>query len=176
MVSLDGYIAGPNGELDWHIVDADFTNYAKKMLEDADMFLFGRITYEMMAAYWPTDHAKNDDPAIADKMNSLNKIVFSKTLEKVEWENTEIIKDDIKNRMLELKQQPGKDMVILGSGSIVSTFTQMGLIDEYRVIINPVILGSGKFQFTSAIGRKLLNLIDVKQLDSGVLILYYQPK
>jgi dihydrofolate reductase len=173
-VSLDGYIEGPNKELDWHIVDREFLEYAEEMLNSVDAILFGRITYQMMAAYWPTAEAKLSDPVIAAKMNELPKMVFSKTLHSVEWENSSLIKNNIKETVLKLKEQPGKDMVILGSGSIVSAFTQMGIIDEYRIIINPVILGAGKPHFAGSLDKKILKLTDVKRLSSGVVMLYYQ--
>jgi len=175
MVSLDGYVAGPNGELDWHVVDKEFFGYAEDMLNSAGALLFGRVTYEMMAAYWTRPEVKINDPIIARKMNSLPKIVFSTTLEGTDWENTTLVKDNLKQKVLKLKEQPGKDLVILGSASIVSAFTQMGIIDEYRMIINPVILGDGKPEFGSGIGRRTLSLTDVKTLSSGVVILYYQP-
>jgi dihydrofolate reductase len=175
LVSLDGYFDGPNGELDWFTVEDEFFAYAAEMLNSMDYILFGRKTYQMMAAYWPTPEAKSNDPVVAAKMNDLPKIVFSKTLDKVEWENSTLIKDNLKEAMLKLKEQPGKDIVILGSGSIVSAFTQMGIIDEYRFIINPVILGEGKLHFTGSLDRKKLRLTDVKRLISGVVILYYQP-
>jgi dihydrofolate reductase len=176
MVSLDGYIAGPNGVLDWHLVDKDFFDYAEEMLNSVDTILFGRVTYQMMADYWTMASVKTDDPIIAGKMNGLPKIVFSKTLDSVEWENSILVKDNIKEAVLKLKDQPGKDIVILGSGSIVSLFTQMGIIDEYRMIVNPVILGGGIPEFTGITERKILELTDVKRLRSGVVMLYYQPK
>jgi dihydrofolate reductase len=175
LVSLDGYFEGPNGELDWFTVEDEFFAYAKEMLNSMDYILFGRKTYQMMASYWTTPEAKLDDPVIAGKMNALPKIIFSKTLDKVEWENSSLIKNNIKETVLKLKEQPGKDMVILGSGSIVSAFTQMGIIDEYRIIINPVILGQGKLHFSGSLDRKILKLTDIKRFSSGVVILYYQP-
>jgi dihydrofolate reductase len=175
-VSIDGYLAGPEGDLSWHNVNDEFLSYAAAMLESVDTILFGRLTYEMMAAYWTSDSVKTNDPIIAGKMNSLAKIVFSKTLNKVEWENSTLLKGDMEAKMRELKQQPGKDMVILGSGSIVSAFTQMGIIDEYRIFINPVILGAGKLHFTGHIDKKLLKLTAVKQFSTGLVMLTYQPK
>jgi len=97
-VSLDGYIAGPNGELDWYIVNKEFLDYAEDMLNSVDTILFGRKTYEMMADYWPMPEAKSNDPAIADKMNGLPKIVFSKTLAEVDWENSSLVKEMLKKR------------------------------------------------------------------------------
>ena len=175
-VSLDGYLAGPGGDLSWHIVTDEFLKYAEDMLEQVDTILFGRLTYEMMAAYWPTEHVKTTDPVIAAKMNSLQKIVFSRTLDSVDWENSSLMNDNIENTMRKLKELPGKDMVILGSGTIVSAFTQMGLIDEYRILINPVILGDGKPHFTGIADRKQLELTDVKRFSSGLVLLTYQPK
>ncbi|MFI5136275.1 MAG: dihydrofolate reductase family protein [Sphingobacteriales bacterium] len=157
------------------MVDGEFLNYAEDMLNSVDCILFGRKTYQMMAPYRTTPEAKSNHPVIAAKMNGLPKIVFSKTLDNVEWKNTTLVKDDLKNTILKLKEEPGKDMVILGSGSIVSIFTQMGIIDEYRFIINPVILGDGNLQFAGKPGKKPLKLIDVKRFNSGVVILYYQP-
>jgi dihydrofolate reductase len=175
MVSIDGYIEGPNRELDWHVVDEDFMKYSEEMLNSVDTILFGRVTYEMMASYWTAPEAKINYPFTAGKMNSLPKIVFSKTLGNLEWENSSLIKENIKEEMFKLKQIHGKDIVILGSGSIVSVFTQMGIIDEYRMIISPVILGAGKSQFDGGFYKKNLNLTGVKKLASGVIILYYQP-
>jgi dihydrofolate reductase len=175
MISLDGYIEGANHELDWHIVDSGFFDYAERMLNSVDCIIFGRKTYEMMAAYWRLPGPKKDDPIVAGKMNGLPKIVFSKTLDKVDWENSTLVKGNIKETIVKLKEQPGKDIVILGSGSIVSALTQMNLIDEYRIIVNPVILGGGKLQFSGDLDRKVLKLTDVKRLGTGVVILYYQP-
>ncbi len=176
LISADGYICGPNGEFDWQVVNDEFFAYAEDMLNEMDGILFGRKTYEMMASFWPTAEAKKNDPVIAGKMNSLQKFVFSKTLINAGWENSVVIKDDIKENVLKLKQQHGKDLVIFGSGEIVSAFTQMGIIDEYRIIINPVILGAGKSQFAGTPDTKKLELTDVKRFKTGVVILTYQPK
>ncbi|TWJ04855.1 dihydrofolate reductase [Mucilaginibacter frigoritolerans] len=175
LISLDGYIEGPNGEFDWPVVEEEFFRYAESMLQSADVLLFGRITYEMMAAHWPTEQAIADAPAIAGKMNGLPKIVFSSTLKKADWQNTILVGENMEEEILKLKEKPGKDIVILGSGSIVSQLTQANLIDEYRIIVNPVILGGGKPEFTGHINRKQLKLTDIKQFKSGVVILYYQP-
>ena len=95
MTTLDGFFAGPNGEIDWHVVDEEFNEFANDQLNSVDVLLFGRVTYELMASYWPTASATTDDPIIADKMNTLPKIVFSGTLEKVEWHNTRLVKENI---------------------------------------------------------------------------------
>lgn len=108
MVSLDGYLAGPKDELDWHVVNDDFFQFAENMLNSVDCILYGRITYQMMASYWPSAQAKANDPVIAGKMNGLTKIVFSQMLEKVEWENSVLSKGDIKDAVIKLKEQPEK--------------------------------------------------------------------
>ena len=174
MVSLDGFIAGPNGELDWHVVDEEFNKYAEEMLNSAETILFGRITYEMMAAYWPQPEAIKNDPIIAGKMNSLDKIVFSKTLNEVGWNNATVVKNNLAVEVSKLKAQTGKDILILGSGSIIAQLTEMDLIDEFRFIVNPVILGGGKSQFNENLTRKQLKLTDIRSLASGIVILYYQ--
>lgn len=173
LVSLDGYFAGPNGELDWFVVEEEFLNYAKILLNSVDSILYGRVTYEDMAAYWP-DSTEND-PAITHKMNHLSKIVFSKTLKTVEWNNSRLFKNIDPQEITEWKRQPGKDMVIFGSGVIVSAFAKLGLIDEYRFIVNPVILGKGMPLFTGLPDKIKLQFLKSETLSSGVVILYYAP-
>jgi dihydrofolate reductase len=120
-VTLDGFFAGPNGEYDWFVWDEETAKYSRELLGSIDTILFGRVTYDLMAGYWPTASAPAEDPVIIDAMNNLKKVVFSRTLEKVKWRNSRLVKENIENEAAELKQQPGKDIVIFGSGSIVST-------------------------------------------------------
>lgn len=177
MVTLDGFFAGLHGDIDWHTVDDEFNAYSDELLSSVDTLLFGRVTYELMASYWPTPSAIADDPIIADKMNTLPKIVFSKTLDKVEWgqwDNARLVKGDIVEEISRLKQQLGKDMVILGSGSIVSTLAPLGVIDEYRLIVNPVVLGNGKPLFAGLKDALDLKLLKTKTFRSGNVLLYYQ--
>jgi dihydrofolate reductase len=146
-ITLDGFFEGPNKEIDWHNVDEEFNEFAIEQLNSVDEILFGKITYELMANYWPTEHAVKDDPVVANKMNSSNKFVFSKTLKKAEWNNTKLIHDNIENEIVNLKNKDGKDIIILGSGNLISNLMKPGLIDEFRLMINPVIIGSGKTLF-----------------------------
>lgn len=175
LVSLDGFFEGSNRELDWFVVEEEFFEYAKELLRSVDTILFGRVTYEGMASYWPTQAAKDNDPTITHKMNNLSKIVFSKTLSRVEWNNSKLVKGNIAEEIPKLKQEPGKDIVIFGSGSIVSALTRIGLIDEYRIIVNPVILGKGNPLFKGLQDKLNLELLKTKKLKSGVVIFYYQP-
>jgi dihydrofolate reductase len=178
MVSLDGFFSGPNGELDWHIVEGDFNAFAVDQLNAMDTLLFGRVTYQGMLSYWPTPDAIQNDPVVADKMNTLPKVVFSRTLDKVEWgkwDNARLVKGDIGEEISKLRQQPGEDMVIFGSGSIVSILTELGLIDEYRIIVAPIVLGRGVPLFRGMTKRVNLRLLRTKSLKSGVVLLYYEP-
>jgi dihydrofolate reductase len=170
LMSLDGFFEGPNHELDWFVVDEEFFAYARDMLRGVDTILFGRKTYQHMADYWPSAPAEE----IADQMNNLPKIVFSRTLESAEWQNSTLVKNDAVAEISKLKQLPGKDLVILGSASLASFLLQRGLIDEYRVILNPVLLGSGSPLFQDVKQRLRLKLSRTKLFGSGVVVLYYQ--
>ena len=174
-VTLDGFFAGPNGEIDWHNVDEEFNEFAIDQLNSTDGLIFGRVTYQLMASYWPTPSALTDDPIIADKMNNLPKIVFSKTLEKAEWNNTKLIKGNIAEEISKLKRQPGKDLFVFGSADLASTLTNLGLIDEYRIIVNPVVLGNGKPLFKGIKDKLHLKLVNTKTFRSGNVLLYYEP-
>lgn len=175
MITLDGFFEGPNRELDWHNVDEEFNEFADEQLMTFDMLLFGRVTYELMASYWPTPTALNDDPDIANLMNSIPKIVFSRTLEKADWNNTRLVKDHVAEEMAKLKGMPGMDLAIFGSGVLASSFTNLGLIDEYRLIVNPVILGDGHSMFRGVNGRLNLKLLKTRTFRSGNVLLYYEP-
>ena len=170
LASLDGFFEGPNKELDWHVVDEEFFAYAKDMLRNADTLLFGPATYKLMAAYWPTAPADE----IADKMNNLPKVVFSTTLQKVDWNNSRLVSNNIQEEVSKLKQQPGKDIVILGSARLASFLLQLGLVDEYRVILNPVLIGGGKPLFPGITERIRMKLLATKVFASGVILLSYQ--
>ncbi len=170
VMSLDGFFETPDKKLDWCVVDEEFFAYACEMLRSVDAILFGRATYEHMAAYWPT--APKDE--IADHMNGLAKVVFSRTLKKAEWHNSRLVKDNIADEVTRLKQQPGKDLVILGSAMLSSYLLQLGLIDEYRVILNPVLLGAGNPLFGGINEKLTLKLRTTKSFNSGAAVLYYQ--
>ena len=180
LVTVDGFFEGPNQELDWFMLNDEFFEYVKIMLNSVSTILFGRITYQQMAGYWPTSAADDNDPTITHKMNSLSKIVFSTTLSSVEWNNSILIKENITDEIKKLKKSVRpweKDMVIFGSGAIVSAFAEAGLIDEYRIILNPVLIGSGNHLFKNlSVKKQNLELIKTKTLSNGVIILYYQPK
>ncbi len=176
MVSLDGYFEGPHHELDWHRVDGEFNDYATELLDSVDTLLFGRVTYQLMADYWPSAAAMTNDPVIAAKMNSLQKVVFSRTLERADWSNTRLVKEQAAEEILKLKQQPGRDLAIFGSSDLVVTLNDTDLVDEYRVFINPVVLGSGKTLLRGSKQRLDLRLISSRVFKSGLVLLCYQPE
>lgn len=170
LMSLDGFFEGPNQELDWFVVEEEFLQYARELLRSVDTLVFGRKTYQHMADYWPS--APSDE--IADKMNNLPKIVFSKTMKTADWNNSRLVNTDAEREISRLKQQPGKDMVIFGSAALASFLLQNGLIDEYRVVLQPVLVGGGTPMFRGIGERIRLKLTGTRSFNSGVAVLCYQ--
>ncbi len=148
--------------------------YAAEQLKTKDAILLGRKTYQLFASYWPTPSAYEDNPILAPMLNDITKIVFSRTLDRAEWNNSRLIKENMAEEISKLKGQPGEDMVILGSGSIVSALTRLGLIDEYELMVSPVVLGRGRSQFEGLDGRLKMKLIKAETLSSGIVILGYK--
>jgi dihydrofolate reductase len=177
-VTIDGFIEGPNGELDWAMKEDEETwKDVFDLQRSSDTLLLGRVMYPAFEKYWlaaPTNPSSTKNEIeyarLAEKMQ---KIVFSRTLDKVAWKNTRIVKDHIAEEILRMKQETGKDMVILGGAGLVSTFMNLGLIDEYHLIINPIILGEGKPLFKDLKERHQLKLITTKTFRSGKVVLHY---
>jgi len=176
MVSLDGFFEDSKAALDWHIVDAEFVAFAIRQLDSIGTILFGRITYQMMASYWPTEAAIQRDPVIARQMNQTPKIVFSTTLEAVPWENSTLVKQNPVAEVARLRQQPGKDMILFGSAKLAAVLARHGLIDEYRIVVNPIVLGSGHPLFPGVAARLPMKLLSTRVFGSGCVLLIYQPK
>lgn len=153
-VSLDGYFVDANGDMSWaHKQDPEWNEFVSGNASGDGALVFGRVTYEMMAAFWPTPAATQRLPAVAEGMNNLPKIVFSRTLDKVSWKNTTLVKGDLAVEVRRLKSEPGSGMAILGSGSLVSQLTQAGLIDELQIVVNPIVLGRGGRSSRASRGR-----------------------
>jgi dihydrofolate reductase len=175
-VTLDGYFVTMNGDMSWaHKQDAEWTAFVQANASGGGELLFGRITYEMMASYWPTPHAIENFPVVAEGMNNLPKAVFSRTLDRASWSNTKLVKGDLAAEVRKMKKQPGKDMVILGSGSIVSQLAQEGLIDEYQVVVNPIVLGKGRTMFDGVKDKLTLKLTKTRPFANGSVVLCYEP-
>jgi dihydrofolate reductase len=177
VTSVDGYYEGPNQEFDWPIIDEEFNQFALQQLDEVDTLLFGRVTYQLMASYWPTPAAEQDDPKVAAKMNELPKLVVSRTLDDPTptWADTRLIRDDVAAELTTLKQQPGSDIMIMGSSDLTASLLDEGLVDELRIMVNPVVLGDGKSLFRTARSRIALTLLRARPFDSGNLLLYYRP-
>lgn len=180
-LSLDGFAADLNDGLDWIAYDSELEGYAHSMHDIMDAVIWGRNTYEGMAGYWLTVPG-NPDSSSAEReharfLEGATKIVVSRTLDKVDWAgatNTVLIKDNIAEQINQLKAQPGKDMWLLGSVGLAQTFMQLDLIDEYRLNINPTILGQGKPLFADGSQKLPLNLLESKTFKSGVVALRYE--
>jgi dihydrofolate reductase len=178
-VTLDGYFTGENGDLSWahtrKTQDPEWRSFVEGNAKGGAVLVFGRVTYDMMASYWPTPEALKNDPEVARQMNAPPKIVFSKTLQKAEWNNTKVVKGDPATEIRKLKQGSGDDMVIFGSGSIVSQLAQDGLIDEYQLIVVPVALGKGRTMFEGVKHQLPMKPTKSRTFRNGNVLLCYEP-
>lgn len=172
-VTLNGFYKDASGTTAWHEHDDEGSRFAGDNMQAGNILLFGRLTYEMMAGFWPSPMARESMPEVAKGMNDAQKIVFSKTLKKADWQNTTIVSDMIAE-VKKLKQTPGHDLTILGSGNIISQLADEGLLDSIQLMIDPIALGSGTPIF-SGINKQLnLELTDTKIFKSGAVLLSYQ--
>ncbi|MEO6890050.1 MAG: dihydrofolate reductase family protein [Ktedonobacteraceae bacterium] len=177
-VSLDGFTTGPNGELEWAIVDEELNPYVDALFRNVDTALYGRVTYLVMQSYWPTmltdPEASPRERAHAHWVENVSKIVFSRTLSRAEWKNSRMVKDQIAEEIAALKQQPGGDLMIFGSPTLTHSFTHLDLIDEYRLFLNPIVLGGGIPLFQDIKEWMKLKLLEAKTFQAGVVGLHYQ--
>ncbi|MEO0560785.1 MAG: dihydrofolate reductase family protein [Chloroflexota bacterium] len=176
-VSLDGYTAGPNGEMDWIVYNDEVADVSHALHDSTDTAIYGRVTYEMMASYWPTVlDQPNPDPSDvkhARWLATAQKIAVSTTLKSVSWENTRILSSDLEGEFKTMKGQPGKDMWLLGSPTLARSMMKLGLIDEYLININPVVLGAGQSLFANLDVELSLNLLSSRVLKGGVVTTHY---
>jgi dihydrofolate reductase len=176
-VSLDGFFVDRGGDMSWaHQEDPEWNAFSAENAQGNGELLFGRVTYEMMAAFWPSPAAKQSMPEVAESINRMPKIVFSRTLGKAEWNNTRVVKTGMIEEVQRLKQGTGGELVILGSGTLVSQLTQAGLIDEYQLAINPLVLGKGRTLFESVERRVPLELIKSRAFKNGNVVLTYRAR
>lgn len=177
MISLDGAMEGSNGELDWHHVDDEYVDYTTGLLGTADTIVFGRRTYEHMYAFWPTDVAYQSSPEVARIMNEYSKLVVSRTLSHTEWKGTTRIHggSDLAAQIRQRKAEPGKNMIILASSDLVKSMSDLRLIDEYHLIVNPIVLGEGKKHFDGWGERFPLRLKQSRSFRNGNVLLVYEP-
>jgi len=179
LISLDGFFAGKDGNIDWHQVDDEFNDFAVEQTKSFGGIIFGRTTYQMFESFWPK--AANDpamsaeDREIGHTIDTIEKVVYSTTLEKADWQNTQLFHEINPEEVQKLKEQPGGDMVIFGSGTIVRKMTELGLIDEYRFLVNPVVLGEGKSMFGPLKAMLKLELLNSRTFGNGNVLLTYKP-
>lgn len=171
MVSVDGFFEGPERDISWFVFEEELENYILETQGKADTLIFGRVTYEFMAAYWPSEQG-----VTADFMNKIEKVVFSRTLKSAEWNNTKLFNSNVAEKIFELKARDGGDIFVFGSADLTSTLMEHDLIDEYHLGINPVILGRGTPLFKGGPDQIPLKHLETRTLKSGVVILHYASK
>lgn len=179
-LTLDGLMSGPDCELDWHFKcwTPEMGEALCAQLSRADTILLGRVTYQAMAKYWLSKAAdlslRGEDFAFADMMNHYAKIVFTHTLTKPEWNNSRVMKGNVEDTITALKKQPGRDMMVYGSGKLVSALMRGGLVDDYQLWVHPVILGKGKPLFSNLQEKQDMAFHGARTFSSGVTFMHYQ--
>lgn len=176
-VTLDGYIADAKSDMSWAHQspgDDEWNTFVSGNAQGGGALMFGRVTYDLMAAFWPTPAAAAAMPAVAEGMNRMPKYVFSRKMDKAGWQNTTVLQGDIAAATRKLKSEPGPGIVILGSGSIVAQLTAAGLIDEYQLVVHPVVLGTGKTMFAGLKGKVRFKLANSRTFKNGNVVLTYQ--
>lgn len=175
-ISIDGYYAGDNNETDWFVHDPEVNKAAHEMM-NPDSILFGRATYQMFESYWPhvakNPQAPQEMKTMANELNEMTKVVFSKTLKEVTWVNSKLFNSNLEEEVKKLKEARGRDITIFGSGTIIQQFANEGLIDEYLLAVTPVIIGKGKSFFKNVKENKL-ELIETRSFKSGMVLLHYR--
>ncbi len=177
-MSLDGYFTDANGDMSFArnpIPDKEWDAFVSSNAGSGGALVFGRVTYDLMVSFWPTPMAAEQMPDVAERMNNLPKVVFSRTLKDVSWNNTKLVKSDLVGETRKMKQEEGENMVIFGSGSIVSQLAQEGLIDEYQIVVDPVALGNGRTMFEGIQEKLTLKLKKTRTFGNGNVLLCYEP-
>ena len=174
-ITLDGYYTGLDGDMSWaHKFDPEWQQFTNENAKGSATLAFGRKTYDMMAGYWPTPMAMKNMPAVAEAMNKQPKLVFSRTMTEAKWNNTTLIKGDLATEARKLKEESGDDIVIMGSGNLISQLAQLKLIDEYQIAVTPVVIGKGKSMF-DGVDKTNLKLTKSRAFGNGTVMLWYQP-
>lgn len=173
-VTLDGYYTGLDGDMSWaHKFDPEWTQFTNDNTKGSAVLAFGRKTYDMMAGYWPSPMALKNMPVVAAAMNKSQKLVFSRTMDEAKWNNTRLVKGDLATEVTKIKSEPGDDIVIMGSGNLISQLAQLKLIDEYQIALTPVVIGKGKSMF-DGVDKTNLKLTKSRAFGNGTVMLWYQ--
>jgi len=174
-VTLDGFFVDQKGDMSWaHKNDPEWNAFTADNAQGECVFVFGRVTYDMMAAWWPTPQAIQAMPDVATRMNKLPKVVFSKTLKTAVWNNTTVIKGDPAAAVRKMKHEVGDPLLIMGSGSIVAQLTEQGLIDEFQIVLHPIVLGKGRTLFEGVKEKQNLALTQSRGFKNGNVFLRYE--
>lgn len=175
-ISLNGFYKRANEDISWHQHGGEEAEYSVKSLKSNDILLFGRVTYEMMKSFWPTEMAYNSFPEIADGMNNSEKLVASRSLKSADWNNTKIIKENLEEQIADLKKTSNKNITLLGSGDILMQLANANLIDEFQIMIDPIFLDSG-VPVSDHLNKNIaLKLTNSRVFKSGTILLYYTPE
>jgi dihydrofolate reductase len=177
-VSLDGYFVDANGDMSWAhntAPDPEWDAVIASNATEGGVLVFGRITYDLMASFWPTPMAAKSMPAVAEGMNRSQKVVFSRTMDKASWNNTQLVKSDPVAEIRKMKNESGEGMCVLGSGSIVSQLAQEGLIDEFQFVLVPVVLGKGRTMFDGVTKKLAMKQTKARAFANGNVLLHYEP-
>lgn len=177
-LSLDGYFTDSRNDMSWAYAGSDDPEFAQFTARNAGgegALVFGRVTYQTMAAWWPSPAAAQAMPEVAAGMNRMQKLAFSRTLDRADWQNTTLVKGDVVAEMRRLKAEPGPDMVVLGSGTIVSLLAGAGLVDEYQLVYVPVVLGGGRTLFEGLERPAKLRLLEGRTFRNGKIVARYAP-
>jgi dihydrofolate reductase len=174
-ISLDGYFTDAHGDMSWahRGADEEWAAFTSENASGGGEMVFGRITYNLMAGFWPTEEAFDTLPVVAQQMNDLPKVVFSRTLDEASWANTELIRDDLLGAIRARKAGSGPDMVVMGSGTIVAQLTEAGLVDEYQIVVVPLVLGAGRTMFEGVTGTVDLALTRTRTFGNGNVVMWY---
>jgi dihydrofolate reductase len=178
-VTLDGYFSGPNGDLSWahnQQKDPEWDQFIADNASGGGQLLLGRKTYDLMASYWPTPQASQNDPEVAKGMNSLPKVVFSKSLDEPTWSNTTVKKGNLVDEVKKMKKGSGENIAVLGSGTIVSQLAKEGLVDEYQIVVHPVVLGSGRTAFEGVEKMQSFKRTKTRAFGNGNVLMCYEPE
>lgn len=176
MISLDGRFTDAHGDMSWaHRDDPEWNEFVSGNAAGGGVLLFGRVTYEMMASFWPTPQAFEAMPVVAKQMTALPKVVFSRTLTEAKWKNTRIVKSDLSGEIRKLKKEAGRDLVIMGSGTIVAQLAPEGLVDEYQLVVNPIAIGNGRTLFDGIPAHLRFSLGGTRSFRNGNVLLTYRP-
>jgi dihydrofolate reductase len=175
-VSLDGYFTDTHGDMSWaHKRDPEWQAFVSENASGGGQPLFGRVTYDLMASFWPTPLAAQSNPIVVERMNNMPKFVFSTTLDKASWNNTTLLKGDLPAQVRRLKRQPGPNIVVMGSGSIVAQLAAAGLVDEYQLVLNPLVVGDGRTLFEGVKKKLPMKLARSRAFGNGNVVLFYEP-